>query len=107
LIPQLVRRAERSVSLEASGPRLMINAMPAEEGTLNRFFAAGAKVLMMTSARRSEVFEAHWEWLGVERNCLSRQPEERKDHRAVAGPVSAEIALMASSKMRAKSGCFS
>jgi integrase len=40
------------------------------EGALNLFFATGAKILMMTGARRSEIFEAEWSWLDVERRCL-------------------------------------
>jgi integrase len=41
------------------------------EGRLNLYFAAGCKVLMTTGARRSEIFEAQWSWLDVDRRCLT------------------------------------
>jgi integrase len=59
-----------------------------DEGTLNPFFAAGTKVLMMTGARRSEIFEARWEWLDVERRCLTL-PDSKTGAKTIALPDAA------------------
>jgi integrase len=60
----------------------------AAEGTLNLFFAAGAKVLMMTGARRSEIFEAQWPWLDIERSALVL-PDSKTGEKIISLPKAA------------------
>ena len=57
------------------------------EGKLNLFFAAGARVLMMTGARRSEIFEAQWSFLDTERSelVLPELEDGREEHRVARG----------------------
>ena len=59
-----------------------------EEGTLNPFFGVGTKILMMTGARRSEIFEAKWDWLDAERRCLTL-PESKTGGKIIALPDAA------------------
>jgi integrase len=60
----------------------------ADEGTLNPFFAAGTKVLILTGARRSEIFEACWAWLDIERRCLT-MPDSKTGEKTIALPDAA------------------
>jgi integrase len=63
------------------------------EGKLNLFFAAGARVLLMTGARRSEIFEAQWSFLDTERSELVL-PDSKTDEKVIALPEAAlEIIL--------------
>lgn len=55
------------------------------EGKLNQFFAAGARVLMMTGARRSEIFEAQWSFLDSERIELVL-PDSKTDEKIISLP---------------------
>lgn len=59
-----------------------------DEGTLNLFFATGGKVLMMTGARRSEIFEAEWSSLDVERRRLVL-PDSKTGAKSIAFPDAA------------------
>ncbi|MEQ8822977.1 MAG: tyrosine-type recombinase/integrase [Filomicrobium sp.] len=50
-----------------------------DEGRLNPFFAAGIRVLALTGARRSEVFEAQWHQYDKRRSALVlRDPKGRE-----------------------------
>ena len=71
------------------------------EGALNPFFAVGTKVLMLTGARRSEVFEARWEWLDVERRCLTL-PDSKTGAKVIALP---EVALELVLQLPRLAGC--
>lgn len=42
----------------------------AAENHISPFFAAGLRVLALTGARRSEIFDARWEWLDIARSDL-------------------------------------
>lgn len=56
------------------------------ECALNPVFAAGVKVVMMTGARRSEIFEAEWPWLDAERRCLTL-PDSKTGAKVIALPA--------------------
>jgi integrase len=58
------------------------------ENRLNPIFAAGVKVLMMTGARRSEIFEAEWTMLDVNRRCLTL-PDSKSGAKVIALPNAA------------------
>jgi integrase len=63
------------------------------ENAINPFFAAGVKVMIMTGARRSEIFEAQWAWLDCERRCLVL-PDSKTGAKSIALPTAAlEIIL--------------
>jgi integrase len=88
----LVRYRERVVNRYPGASELKQLAAAIDEltaeGSLNPYFAAGAKVLMMTGARRSEVFEAKWDWLDLERRCLVL-PDSKTGAKAIALPQAA------------------
>lgn len=64
------------------------------EDAINPFFAAGVKVMLMTGARRSEIFEAQWPWLGVERRCLTL-PDSKTGAKVIALPAEALKLILA------------
>jgi integrase len=72
-----------------------------DEGAINPFFVAGAKVLLMTGARRSEVFEAEWEWLDVDRRALIL-PDSKTGEKVIAIPDAAVAIVLALPRMQ---GC--
>lgn len=65
-----------------------------EQGGLNLFFGAGTKLLMMTGARRSEVFNARWEWLDCENRCLLL-PDSKTGAKVIALPHACFTIIMA------------
>jgi integrase len=64
------------------------------EGRLDPLFAAGVKILMMTGARRSEIFEAQWSWLDVERRSLVL-PDSKTGAKVIALPEAALAIILA------------
>ncbi len=58
------------------------------ENAINPFFATGVKVMIMSGARRSEIFEAQWHWLDAERQCLTL-PDSKTGAKVIALPVAA------------------
>lgn len=58
------------------------------ENAVNPFFAAGVKVMIMTGARRSEIFEAQWAWLDLERRCLTL-PDSKTGAKIIILPTTA------------------
>ncbi len=72
---------------DLSGIVLVIDELVLEKA-INPFFAGGVKVMIMTGARRSEVFEAQWPWLDVERRCLTL-PDSKTGAKVIALPAAA------------------
>ena len=71
------------------------------EGALNPFFAAGVSVMAMTGARRSEIFEAQWQWLDIERRCLTL-PDSKTGAKIIFLPTAALDLIVALPRM---AGC--
>lgn len=94
----VVRFRERTINRYPNGNDLaqILRAIDelSEEGALSPLFAAALKVLMMTGARRSEIFHARWEWLDVERLCLVL-PESKTGEKAIALPQAALDVILA------------
>jgi integrase len=88
----VIRFKERAVNRYPGSNELTRIARAIEELTaedsLNLFFAAGTKVLMMTGARRSEIFNAQWDWLDLERRSLVL-PDSKTGEKVIALPQAA------------------
>jgi integrase len=69
-----------------------------DEGEINSFFVAGTKVLLMTGARRSEIFESEWSWLDVDRRSLVL-PDSKTGEKVIALPDAAVAIIMALPRM--------
>jgi integrase len=72
-----------------------------EEGALNPYFAAGTKVMMITGARRSEIFEAQWPWLDIDRQSLTL-PDSKTGAKTIALP---DVALELILRLPRVAGC--
>ncbi len=68
------------------------------EGALNPFFAGGVKVMMMTGARRSEIFEAQWSWLDIKRRCLIL-PDSKTGAKVITLPTAALDIILAQPRL--------
>jgi integrase len=64
------------------------------ENAVNPLFAAGVKVMIMSGARRSEIFEAQWAWLDSERRCLVL-PDSKTGAKSIALPSAAFDIILA------------
>jgi integrase len=88
----VVRYRERVVDRYPGGGELQRIAVAIDEltaeGLLNPYFGAALKVLMMTGARRSEIFDAKWDWLDLERRCLVL-PDSKSGAKVIALPQAA------------------
>jgi integrase len=88
----VVRYRERVVNRYPGASELQRIAVAiddlAAEGSLNPYFGAALKVLMMTGARRSEIFDAKWDWLDLERRCLVL-PDSKSGAKVIALPQAA------------------
>jgi integrase len=60
----------------------------AREGRINPIFAAGIQVLILTGARRSEVFNADWRWFDIKRSALVL-PDSKTGQKTIALPAAA------------------